>query len=79
MSSSAESAGRILRRSEVSRPSGYAVVDVETTGTTDSATDEIVSLAVLRLDADGVEIRRHSTFVRPSQPIPAEATCFFAY
>ncbi len=55
------------------RPAAYAVVDVETTGT-DPAVDEIVSLAVVRLDPDGIETERFATLVRPTRPIPAEAT-----
>ena len=44
----------VRRRSEVPAPAAYAVFDCETTGT-DPGVDEIVSLAVIRLDADGVE------------------------
>lgn len=65
--------GRVARRGEVAPPLAYAVVDVETTGT-DPETDEVVSLAVVRLDPDGVETARYATLVRPSRPIPAEAT-----
>ena len=36
--------------------------------------DEIVSLAVVRLGPDGAETARYTTLVRPSRPIPAEAT-----
>lgn len=54
-------------------PVAYAVFDCETTGTTPGR-DEIVSLAVVRLDADGVETARFAQLVRPSRPIPAEAT-----
>lgn len=61
------------RRAEVPAPVAYAVFDCETTGTAPDR-DEIVSLAVLRLDADGVETRRLARLVRPSGPIPAEAT-----
>jgi len=57
----------------VAPPSAYAVVDVETTGTSVEA-DEIVSLAVVRLDADGVELDRFASLVRPAGPIPREAT-----
>lgn len=64
--------GTVSRRQEV-RPASYAVVDVETTGT-DPEADEIVSLAVVRLGPDGVETARYATLVRPSRPIPAEAT-----
>jgi DNA polymerase III epsilon subunit family exonuclease len=65
--------GSVRRRGEVRPPLAYAVVDCETTGT-DPGADEIVSLAVLRLDADGVETARFVSLVRPSCPIPAEAT-----
>lgn len=54
-------------------PVAYAVFDCETTGTTPDL-DEIVSLAAVRLDTDGVEIARYTRLVRPSRPIPAEAT-----
>ena len=54
-------------------PVAYAVFDCETTGTTPGL-DEIVSLAAVRLDADGVETARFARLVRPSRPIPAEAT-----
>jgi len=57
----------------VPAPAAYAVFDCETTGTTPGV-DEIVSLAIVRLDADGVETARYATLVRPSRPIPAEAT-----
>ena len=60
-------------RAEVERPAAYAVVDVETTGTSVEA-DEIVSLAVVRLDADGRELDRFASLVQPAGPIPAEAT-----
>jgi DNA polymerase III epsilon subunit family exonuclease len=65
--------GRVRRRSEAPTPAGYAVFDCETTGI-DPAHDEIVSFALLRLDADGREFARSVYFVRPSRPIPAEAT-----
>jgi len=65
--------GSLRRRAEVAPPAAYAVVDVETTGTSVEA-DEIVSLAVLRLDADGRELDRFASLVRPAGPIPAEAT-----
>ncbi len=65
--------GRVRRRGEVPAPAAYAVFDCETTGT-DPATDEIVSLAVVRLDGDGSEAARFASLVRPSQPIPAEAS-----
>ena len=54
-------------------PAAYAVFDCETTGTMPGR-DEIVSLAVVRLDANGVETARFARLVRPSFPIPAEAT-----
>ena len=54
-------------------PVAYAVFDCETTGTAPDR-DEIVSLAVLRLDADGAESGRLARLVRPSCPIPARAT-----
>lgn len=65
--------GSVLRRAEAPAPAAYAVVDCETTGT-DPGVDEIVSLAVLRLDPDGAETARYVSLVRPSCPIPAEAT-----
>jgi DNA polymerase III epsilon subunit family exonuclease len=65
--------GRVRQRSEVSAPAAYAVFDCETTGTS-TAADEIVSLAVVRLRPDGTEEARYTTLVRPSGPIPAEAT-----
>ncbi len=61
------------RRADVPAPPAYAVVDCETTGT-DPQLDEIVSLAVVRLDAAGVERSRFVQLVRPSRPIPADAT-----
>jgi len=61
------------RRADVPAPVAYAVFDCETTGTT-LGRDEIVSLAVVRVKADGAEIARFATLVRPSRPIPAEAT-----
>lgn len=65
--------GRIRRRDEVTAPDGYAIFDCETTGTLPGR-DEIVSLALVRLDADGDEIAQYTSLVRPSCPIPAEAT-----
>lgn len=65
--------GRVGRRGEVPAPAAYAVFDCETTGT-DTAVDEIVSLAVVRLDGDGTETARYTSLVRPSRPIPAEAS-----
>jgi len=57
----------------VPAPAAYAVVDCETTGTTPGV-DEIVSLALVRLEPDGTEKARYVTLVRPTRPIPAEAT-----
>ena len=65
--------GRIRKRAEVPAPAAYAVFDCETTGTAPEL-DEIVSFAVVRLDAAGVETARLVTLVRPTRPIPAEAT-----
>jgi len=65
--------GRVAERGDVARPLAYVVFDCETTGTS-TAEDEIVSLALVRLDSDGVETTRFTTLVRPSRPIPAGAT-----
>jgi DNA polymerase III epsilon subunit family exonuclease len=65
--------GVLHRRSEVPIPSGYAVFDCETTGT-DPDRDEIVSFAVVLLDREGVETGRFGSLVRPSCPIPEDAT-----
>jgi DNA polymerase III epsilon subunit family exonuclease len=65
--------GCVRRRAEVPAPGAYAVFDCETTGTTPGL-DEVVSLAVIRLDADGVETFRLARLVRPSRTIPPEAT-----
>ena len=65
--------GSVRKRAEVPAPVAYAVFDCETTGTTPEL-DEIVSFAVVRLDAAGVETARFVQLVRPSRPIPAEAT-----
>ncbi|RDI74230.1 dnaq: exonuclease DNA polymerase III subunit epsilon [Gaiella occulta] len=65
--------GIVRGRSEVPAPAAYAVFDCETTGTTPGV-DEIVSLAIVRLDAGAVETARYARIVRPSRPIPAEAT-----
>src|SRR5690242_16597721 len=66
-------AGVLRFRSEVSPPCGYAVFDCETTGTDPNA-DEIVELALILLDREGLETGRFSSLVRPSSPIPEEAT-----
>src|SRR4051812_34153162 len=73
MSDTAETVGRVCRRNEVPKPAVYAVFDCETTGT-DPDVDQIVSLAIVRLDGDGVEVVRNLWLVRPSRAIPAEAT-----
>ncbi|HEX6724268.1 MAG TPA: 3'-5' exonuclease [Gaiella sp.] len=65
--------GSVRLRTEVAPPAAYAVVDVETTGTSVEA-DEIVSIAVVRLDAEGRELDRFASLVRPAGPIPVEAT-----
>ena len=65
--------GRVQRRCDVPAPAGYAVFDCETTGI-DPERDEIVSFAVVRLNAAGDEVARLTTLVRPSQPIPPGAT-----
>ena len=54
-------------------PLGYAVFDCEATGT-DPDRDEIVSFAVVLLGRDGVETGRFASLVRPSCPIPEDAT-----
>ena len=62
--------GRVRRRDEIAPPLGYAVVDLETTGTSVES-DEIVSpMAVVRLDAEGAELDRFASLVRPGGPIP---------
>lgn len=68
-----ERPGSVRSRSDVPAPEAYAVFDCETTGT-DSHRAEIVSVAVMRLDADGLETDRQTSLVQPSRPIPAEAT-----
>jgi DNA polymerase III epsilon subunit family exonuclease len=65
--------GTVRPRADVRAPLAYAVFDCETTGTTPGV-DEIVSLAVVRLDAETHEIGRYARLVRPSRPIPADAT-----
>ena len=65
--------GVLRRRGELPVPSGYAVFDCETTGVAPDE-DEIVSLALVLLDRDGVETQRFSSLVRPSVPIPAAAS-----
>jgi DNA polymerase III epsilon subunit family exonuclease len=63
----------IRRRGGVATPAGYAVFDCETTGT-DSERDEIVSLALVLLNQDGDETGRFGSLIRPSCPIPEEAS-----
>jgi DNA polymerase III epsilon subunit family exonuclease len=70
---SAAAPGVLHRRGEVPAPLGYAVFDCETTGT-DPDVDEIVELALILLDRDGVETGRCSSLVRPSCPIPEGAS-----
>jgi DNA polymerase III epsilon subunit family exonuclease len=65
--------GHLRRRDEVPTVAAYTVFDCETTGT-EPDRDEIVSLAVLRLTREGVETAGFARLVRPSRPIPAEAT-----
>jgi DNA polymerase-3 subunit epsilon len=65
--------GTVRSRRQVPSAAAYAVFDCETTGT-DPRVDEIVSLAIVRVDADGVETARYARLVRPSRPIPVEAT-----
>ena len=65
--------GTAASRSATPAPSGYAVFDCETTGT-DTGRDEIVSLALLQLDPDGLETDRYTCLLRPTREIPAEAT-----
>ncbi len=73
MSALADSPGRFRRRGEVPAPAAYVVFDCETTGT-DPEVDEIVSFALVRLDGNGMETLRWTRLVRPSRPIPADAT-----
>lgn len=65
--------GTAAPRSSAPVPAGYAVFDCETSGT-NVAADEIVSLALLRLDGGGAEMGRYTRLVKPTRPIPAEAT-----
>ena len=65
--------GELCRRGEVPTSPGYAVFDCETTGTNPER-DEIVSLALVLLDPDGYETARFGSLVRPSSPIPGEAS-----
>ena len=65
--------GVVRLRRDVGRPDGYVVFDCETTGT-DPRSDEIVSFALLRLDEFGAEVAERTGLVKPSRPIPLEAT-----
>jgi DNA polymerase III epsilon subunit family exonuclease len=65
--------GTVRWRRDVCAPTAYAVFDCETTGTT-LGVDEVVSLAVVRLDSGGLEIGRYARLVRPCLAIPADAT-----
>jgi DNA polymerase III epsilon subunit-like protein len=65
--------GRLCLRAAVPPPAGYAVFDCETTGVRPDE-DEIVSLALVLLDPDGAETGTFSSLVRPTRPIPPEAT-----
>jgi DNA polymerase III epsilon subunit family exonuclease len=68
-----EAPGTLRFRHEVRIFGAYAVFDCETTGTAPDF-DEIVSLAVIRVDHEGVELERLTRLVRPSRSIPLEAT-----
>ena len=62
-------------RWRVPRPVGYVVFDCETTGT-DSTEDEIVSFALVRLDADGGETHRlHASSALRSGSRPTPRLC----
>jgi len=65
--------GKLSRRGALPRPTGYAVFDCETTGVRPGE-DEIVSFALVLLDADGSKVGRFSSLARPSKPIPSAAT-----
>ena len=65
--------GVLRRRGELPVPSGYAVFDCETTGVVPGE-DDIVSLALLLLDHQGLETQRFSSLVRPARSIPIEAS-----
>jgi DNA polymerase-3 subunit epsilon len=58
------------RRFQHERP--VAIIDLETTGT-NVATDRVVQVAVLKLEADGSE-QEFQTLVNPQIDIPADAT-----
>ena len=63
----------LLSRLDAPHAGGYAVVDLETTGTSPE-TDRIVSCAIIGLDPDGSLATTLHAFVDPERPIPAEAT-----
>jgi DNA polymerase III epsilon subunit family exonuclease len=65
--------GRVLLRGDVAGAGAYAVFDCETTGTSPER-DEMVSLALIRLDPDGVEQARFASLLRPACSIPSDAT-----
>jgi DNA polymerase III epsilon subunit-like protein len=71
----AQPVGSWKKRSELARPKGYAIVDVETTGTkrTGPGRDRVVSIAIRRCDADGNCLDVYDTLVNPGRPMPAEA------
>ncbi len=73
MSTAADNAGAIRERGAQPAPLAYAAFDCETTGTITGA-DQIVSVAVVRLDGGGIETFRYSSLVRPTCAIPADAT-----
>jgi DNA polymerase III epsilon subunit-like protein len=54
-------------------PLGYAVIDLETTGTKPDV-DRIVSFAIILLDPDGAKTETFHGLVDPECPIPPDAT-----
>jgi DNA polymerase III epsilon subunit-like protein len=54
-------------------PLGYAVIDLETTGTSPEV-DRIVSFAIILLDPDGAKTETFHGLVDPECPIPPDAT-----
>ncbi len=74
--------GAFKHRSQVAAPHGYAVVDVETTGTdhktphgSGNGPDRIVQIAISRCDQNGVSQERFVSLVNPGARMPsAEAT-----
>jgi DNA polymerase III epsilon subunit family exonuclease len=66
--------GSYKLRSQVPRPNGYTIFDVETTGTRHGE-DRVVSVAASRCDADGEVIDRFYSLVNPvTKQISAEAS-----